>query len=104
MIGDGAAGAGDQDLPERDALQHGGPDLFHQRGIHAGMGDKDPARVHRLRLGQLVVNVAEKGAFQRAPVLFAHAHLAVGHLDAGLELEQIGAQRRKKQDYIFLMV
>ena len=61
------------------------------------MGDEDPAQVQIVPVGQPVGDIGLQAVGKAAAILFPHAHLAVPDLDAGLELQQIGPQHRRRR-------
>ena len=85
MIGDGAAGPRVNDLLKGRAAQHGVPDLIEDFIADAGIGDENPAAVDGRRIAQPLRHILHQTAIQMAAVLFAHAHLSVTDLDAGLQ-------------------
>ena len=93
MTGDSTAGDGLGDLVENAVALHFLHDGGYKAVLHLGMGDEDPAR-HQLALPivQPVLDVIAETPGHRAPVFLHHLHLAVDDLNAGLQVQQIGAQ------------
>ena len=94
MAGDGAAGERVVDLLKAAVLAQELFDSLHDLRIHAGVGDKHAFLVEIVVILDAVGHIALDRLGERAAVLFRNAHLALVHLDAGLELQKIRAQRR----------
>ena len=94
MAGDGAAGERVVDLLKAAVLAQELFDSLHDLRIHAGVGDEHALLVEIVVILDAVGHIALDRLGERAAVLFRNAHLALVHLDAGLELQKIRAQRR----------
>ena len=94
MAGDGAAGERVVDLLKAAVLAQELFDSLHDLHVHAGVGDEHALLVEIVVILDAVGHIALDRLGERAAVLFRNAHLALVHLDAGLELQKIRAQRR----------
>lgn len=99
MAGNSAAGLGHINIVKMQLAVHHLPHLLHISGVNAGMGDEDPVGADVGILVELFLGILGQHRVQAAPVLFSHPHAAAGvvHLNAGLELQKIGAKSRHRR-------
>ena len=93
MAGNGAAGGADDNFRIiADTLANGAAGGVQIVLRDTGGGDEDAGGIKCIAICKPLADILIHALVKVAAVLLAHLHLAVNDLDAGLELEQIGAQ------------
>ena len=97
MTGDRAAGLRAVDLLKRLAGAHDALQLVADFLVEPGVCNENAAAVNVVASLETILDVLYIAFHQLAAVLFRHAHDAVFHLNAGLETQQVRADRRERR-------